>query len=178
MDHQPFEDWIFTKEELSEENNKELSKHLLECKQCADLSESWNQVEMAIFQSAMVAPAQGFTKRFARNLEIKKQKEEQRQSVRYLLIVGLVLVILTTLLLVIFTATHTAGEMIVGATSLVTSFFQAFVNIRAMIFQFLYNLPPLAISAIWLLIAIWGLVMTPIWGVTVWRVSKQGAVQK
>ena len=178
MDHQPFEEWIFTKKDLSEENNTQLSQHLLACKQCDDLNESWSQVESKLIQATMVVPRPGFTKRFAHNLAIKKQHEQQRQSINYLLVVGLIMVLLTALMIIIFSLTHSAGEMIVGATSLGTSFFQAFVNIRSMIYQFLYSLPPLAISAIWLIIAIWGLVMTPIWGVTVWRVSKQGVVQK
>ncbi len=178
MDHQPFEDWIFTQRDLSEINNRELSTHLLECKQCSELSESWNQVENILFQTPMVSPAQGFTKRFAHTLEIKKQKELQRQSIKYLLFVGLMILLITVLLLVIFSLTYSAGEIIVGATSTLTGFFQAFINIRAMIYQFLYKLPPLAISAIWLIIAVWGLVMMPIWGVAVWRVSKQGVVQK
>lgn len=178
MDHQPFEDLIFTQNKFSENKNKELSNHLLECKQCADLNESWSQVENIILQTAMVSPGQGFTKRFARNLEINKQKELQKQSIKYLLFVGLIIILITVLLLVIFSLTYSAGELIVGATSALTGFFQAFVNIRAMIYQFLYNLPPLVISAIWILIALWGLVMTPIWGVAVWRVSKQGVVQK
>jgi hypothetical protein len=178
MDHQPFEDWIFTQKDLSEINNKELSSHLIECKPCSELNESWKQVENILFQSPMVSPAQGFTKRFAHTLEIKKQQELQRQSIKYLLFVGLMIMLITVLLLVIFSFTYSAGEIIVGATSALTGFFQAFVNIRAMIYQFLYTLPPLAISAIWIIIAVWGLVMTPIWGVAVWRVSKQGVVQK
>lgn len=177
MDHQPFEEWIFSSKNLVENNKKELSNHLSECNQCADLSESWNHIESVLMQSTMISPAKGFTSRFAQNLLIKKQQEQQRQSIKYLVIIGIILLGLTTLLITLLAMSYSPGEIIIGSTSLVTSFFQAFINIRTMVYGFLYDLPPLAISAIWLLIAAWGMVMTPIWGVAVWKASKQG-VQK
>ncbi len=178
MDHQPFEELIFSNKNLMENNKKVLSNHLSECRQCADLSESWNQIESVLMQSTMVSPRKGFTSRFAQNLVVKKQQEQQRQSIKYLVIIGIVLLGLTTLLITLLVMSYSPGQIIIGSTSLVTSGVQAFINIRTMVYGFLYGLPPLAISAIWLIIAAWGMIMTPIWGVAVWKATKQGVVQK
>lgn len=178
MDHQPFEDWIFKQRELSEDESKQLNLHLQNCVSCNTLNTSWSQVESVLIQTQVVSPVKGFSNRFARRLELRKLQEQQKQSIRYLLIVGIILLILTILLLSLFSLSYTPGEIIIGTTSLITGSFQGFINIRSMIYEFLYNIPPLAISAIWILIALWGLVMLPIWGVAVWKVSKQGVTQK
>jgi hypothetical protein len=178
MDHQPFEDWIFEQNKITEEENKKLRNHILECDQCTDLRTSWAQVESILIDAPMAAPMPGFSKRFAANMVVKKHQEQQKQSIRYLLIVGLVLLFITLLLLSSLFFSYSAGEIIIGATSAITGFIQRFINLRSMIYQFVYNIPPLVVVAVWLIIAVWGLVMTPLWGVTVWRVSKLGVGQK
>ena len=178
MDHQPFEDWIFKQSDLSEDKSKQLNTHLQECVSCNTLQTSWSQVESALIQTPLVSPVKGFSNRFAARLVLRKHQEQQKQSIRYLVIVGLTLLVITILLLTLFSLSYTPGEIIIGTTSLITGFFQAFINIRSMIYEFLYNIPPLAIAAIWILIALWGFVMLPIWGVAVWKVSKQGVVLK
>jgi hypothetical protein len=178
MDHQPFEEWIFSQKEITIEENKKLNNHLNECEVCKDLQESWSQVESILVQAPMSAPASGFAQRFATRMETKKVLIQQKQSIKYLLVVGLVLLIITLLLFALLFFTFSTGEMIVGAVTAITSFFHAFINLRAMAYQFFHNASPLAIVFGWLLIAIWGVVLMPLWAFTVWKVSKQGVLQK
>ena len=174
MDHLPFEDWILDKNEMNNKDRNELNQHLLECNQCLELKNSWNQVETLLFQTPMVAPSAGFSERFSVKMAIKKEEVQRKQSIKTLIAVGLTLFIITLLLVVLMVITYSAGEMIVGAVSTFTGFVQSFINFRNSALQIINNLPPILIIAGWLLLIVWGIILTPIWGITVWKVSKQG----
>ena len=178
MDHQPFEEWIFEQKEITIEENNKINNHLNECIVCKDLQKSWSQVESILVQSPMTAPVSGFSQRFATRMETKKVLIQQKQSIKYLLVVGLVLLIITLLLFALLFFSFSTGEMIVGAVTAITSFFHAFINLRSMAYQFFNNASPLVIVLGLLLIGIWGVVLMPLWGFTVWKVSKQGVLLK
>lgn len=178
MDHQPFEEWIFEQKERTKEDNIKLNQHLLDCDQCTDLQSAWGQVETLLFQSSMVAPAPGFTHRFATRMELRKEELYKKQAMKTLIGVGLILIIITLILGALFFLSYTTGELIVGAVSTFSGFVQAYINLRAMVFQFFQNLPPIAIIFGWIILIVWGIILTPLWGFTVWKVSKQGVLIK
>jgi hypothetical protein len=163
---------------MTVEENKKLNTHLSECEFCKDLQESWSQVESILVQAPMATPISGFTQRFATRMETKKVLIQQKQSIKYLLVVGLVLLIITLLLFALLFFSFSTGEMIVGAATAVTIFFHAFINIMAMAFQIFNNASPLVIVFGWFIIAIWGVILMPLWGFSVWKVSKQGVLIK
>lgn len=178
MDHQPFEEWIFEQKERTNESSIKLNQHLLECDQCTKMQSAWDQVETLLFQTPMVAPASGFTQRFATRMEMNKEVLLKKQAIKTLIGVGMILIIITLILGAIFFLSYTTGELIVGAVSTFTGFVQAFINLRAMVFQFFNNLPPIAIIFGWIMLIVWGIILTPLWGFTVWKVSKQGVLIK
>jgi hypothetical protein len=98
MDHQPFEEWIFEQKERTKEESNKLNQHLLDCDQCTDLQSAWGQVETLLFQSPMVAPAPGFTQRFAARMELNKEVLHKKQAIKTLIGVGLILIIITLIL--------------------------------------------------------------------------------
>ena len=178
MDHQPFEEWIFEQKEITKEESIKLNQHLFDCEQCTELQSAWGQVETLMIQTPMVAPAPGFTQRFAARMELNKEVLQRKQAIKTLIGVGLILIIITLILGAIFFLSYTTGELIVGAVSTFTGFIHAFINLRAMVFQFFQNLPPIAIIFGWIILIVWGIILTPLWGFTVWKVSKQGVLIK
>ncbi|MBW6473545.1 MAG: hypothetical protein K0B14_10500 [Anaerolineaceae bacterium] len=178
MDHQPFEEWIFEQKERTKEDSIKLNQHLLDCEQCTELQSAWGQVETLMFQTPMVAPAPGFTRRFAARMEMNKEILHKKQAIKTLMGIGLILIIIMLILGAIFFLSYTTGELIVGAVSTFTGFIQAFINLRAMVFQFFHYLSPIAILFGWILLIVWGIILTPLWGFTVWKVSKQGVIRK
>jgi len=178
MDHQPFEEWIFEQKERTKEDSTKLNQHLLDCDQCNDLQSAWGQVETLLFQTPMAAPARGFSQRFAARMEMNKEVLHKKQAIKTLVGVGLILIIITFILGAIFFLTYSTGELIVGAASTFTGIVHAFINLRAMVFQFFSNLPPIAIIFGWIILIVWGIILTPLWGFTVWKVSKQGVLIK
>ncbi|PKO04636.1 MAG: hypothetical protein CVU41_15650 [Chloroflexi bacterium HGW-Chloroflexi-3] len=178
MDHQPFEEWIFEQKERTKEDSIKLKQHLLDCDQCNDLQSTWDQVEMLLFQTHMVAPAHGFTQRFAARMEMNKEVLHKKQAIKILIGIGFILIIITLILGAIFFLSYSTGELIVGAVSTFTGFVQAYINLRFMVYQFFHNLPPIAIIFGWIILIVWGIILTPLWGFTVWKVSKQGVLIK
>jgi hypothetical protein len=178
MDHQPFEEWIFEQKERTKENSEKLNQHLLDCEQCTELQSAWGQVETLIFQTPMVAPAPGFTQRFATRMELNKEVLQRKQAIKTLMGVGLILIIITLILGAIFFLSYSTGDLILGAVSTFTGFVQAFINLRVMVYQFFHNLPPIAIVLGWIILIVWGIILTPLWGFAVWKVSKKGVLIK
>lgn len=73
MGHQPFETWVFERDELSFEAERQLSSHLAECERCQNIAAALAQVDLMFQVEPMVAPAAGFTRRWKRRLERKKR---------------------------------------------------------------------------------------------------------
>ena len=174
MDHQPFEEWIFEQKERTMEENTKLNQHLLECDQCEDLQSAWGQVETILLQTHMAAPVPGFSQRFAARMVMNKERTQKNQAIKTLIGIGLVSLLITLILSVIFFLTYSTGEIIVGAVSTFTGLVQAFIRLRVMVVQFIQSIPTIVILFGWLLLFIWGLILTPLWGITVWKVSKKG----
>jgi hypothetical protein len=174
MDHQPFEEWIFEQKERTMEENMKLNQHLLECDQCEDLQSAWGQVESILLQAPMVAPAPGFSQRFATRMVINKERILKKQAIKTLIAIVLVSLLITLIMAAILFHTYTTGELIVGAVSTFTGLVQAFIRLRVMVAQFFQNIPTIVILFGWLMLFIWGMILTPLWGITVWKVSKQG----
>ncbi len=175
MDHQPFEEWIFKENDITDQEY--LNQHLATCKQCTELQKAWEQVESILSQSEIVSPAPGFASRFAEKMAIEKEHLLKRQTIRSLTILGVLLIVISLLLATIFVLSFSAGDMIVGLVTTYTSLIQAFINLRGMVFQVIHNISPILIAFIWLLLMIWGMLLTPVWGVTVWKLSKRGVKQ-
>ncbi len=178
MDHQPFEDWIFTQDELEELGKQELNQHLDTCQQCTELNSAWRNVENMFIQQPMVSPTTGFTNRFAAKMALEKEKMYRKQSLRSLVITGIILIIISIILISIILLSFSAGEIIVSAVSTYTGFVEAFINLRGMAFHFLNGVSPFVFVLVWILLAVWGGILTPLWGITVWKLSKQGVELK
>ena len=174
MDHQPFEEWIFEQKERTTQEKMNLNQHLLACDQCTDLQSAWDQVETILSQTPLVAPNPGFSQRFAVRMERNKERIQKNQAIKTLIGIAIISLLITLLLGAIFFLSHTPGELIVGTVSTFTGFVQAFIRLRAMVVQLFQSIPTAAVIFGWVMLFLWAIILTPIWGITVWKVSKQG----
>jgi hypothetical protein len=79
--HQPFRDWLFTAEPLSEQENLQLIDHLNTCEACCQLSAAWRNVEKQFSVDAQVSPPAGFTERWQGVLTTDLDRKFRRQTV-------------------------------------------------------------------------------------------------
>jgi hypothetical protein len=78
MNHQPFEEYLLSKEPLNQEQEADLRQHLQQCPACANLSCAWQEVELELKQTAQAAPARGFGERWQARLAEKRAQQQRR----------------------------------------------------------------------------------------------------
>jgi hypothetical protein len=78
MNHQPFEEWLLSKEPLAQGQEADLRQHLQECPSCANLTTAWQAVAYEIKQTAQAAPAPGFSQRWQARLAEKHAQKQRR----------------------------------------------------------------------------------------------------
>lgn len=98
MSHQPYEDLLFSDEELAVQESTALREHLQECESCYQLSIAWGAVEIKLQESPLAAPEPHFVNRWRTRLEAERIKNQKRQN-RIMLILtwGIAAIILAAL---------------------------------------------------------------------------------
>ena len=74
--------------------------------------------------------------------------------------------------------TKTPGEIIVGGVSMFAGITDTFINLRSMSFRLIQNLPPYLPPILLIFTLGWGMIISLIWGLTIWRFSQRGVEQK
>lgn len=82
MNHQLFEDWLFSEDPLSPDQAHALQEHLKTCDSCRRLSVAWSEVEMLFVSSRPVMPAAGFTTRWKERWQSQLMKRMHKQQQR------------------------------------------------------------------------------------------------
>jgi predicted anti-sigma-YlaC factor YlaD len=83
MNHQPYEEWIFSDspdQNLSPQEVNALQNHLNECQSCRLLYDAWNELEQELVPTPIMAPEPGFTSRWQMHLQADRQKSHRRQT--------------------------------------------------------------------------------------------------
>jgi hypothetical protein len=92
MNHQPFENWLFSEEPLPAEDERQLRDHLTGCDQCSGLENAWMDVERLFADVTEIEPAPGFTNRWQATLEanhaVEKAKRQRWQSLIFLVVIA------------------------------------------------------------------------------------------
>ena len=92
MNHQPFENWLFSEEPLPADDERELGDHLMDCDQCSRLENAWMDIASLFAEVPEVEPAPGFINRWQATLEADRAAEKalrQRwQSLIFLVVIA------------------------------------------------------------------------------------------
>jgi hypothetical protein len=79
MNHQPFEEWLFSEDPLAPEQARALREHLRECEICLSLSRAWDAVEDNLAAAPQAAPVTGFSQRWQEHLEQRRAQDQHRR---------------------------------------------------------------------------------------------------
>jgi hypothetical protein len=178
MDHQPFEQWIFDDNLHSGQQDKLLLEHLEQCNDCVKLDRAWAEIEKELQKPVMLAPSPGFSNRFQSRLAERLAEEHHKQAIKSLVVIGTGILITMAAFVTWLIFSHSIGDVIVQSVSLFSNIVQTFFNFRSMMVQFLRHTPAFTPYLIWIMIAGWGAILASLWGMTVWKLSRQGMVQK
>lgn len=80
MSHQPFENWLFTKETLTSEQSHALREHLDSCDTCRQVESAWREVHQQFNRAPAVAPAPGFSLRWQERLVDRRHAYQRRRA--------------------------------------------------------------------------------------------------
>jgi anti-sigma factor RsiW len=97
MNHQPFENWLLSHEQLDPQQETELDQHVKSCAGCANLAQAWQNVEAELKRAPQAAPAPGFSHRWQAVLAQKRSKRQRRM-------IGWIIALNLAAALAIFTA--------------------------------------------------------------------------
>jgi hypothetical protein len=79
MKHLPYENWILDEPNLSTDEAKALSKHLVSCKQCSQIKSGWEASKVLLTKANFITPVSGFTARWQNTLIRKCSNEKVRR---------------------------------------------------------------------------------------------------
>lgn len=85
MSHKPYEDFIFSDQDLTPEQSRRLHEHLKHCDQCYQLSKSRQEVDTILADSVVAAPQPGFVTRWQTRLSDEQEKRKNRQNLRMMI---------------------------------------------------------------------------------------------
>lgn len=169
MNHQPFEEWLFDQESLTNKQKRELQSHLQACSACSALAE----VDLTLRSASMALPAAGFVGRFQVRLEARKQVLRRRHFWGFFLltlaVIGILLWLSWPLLApVIQSPVNTLASWLSWLIALWTSL-QAMGRVSELVFQVLPGFVP---PVIWMVIILgaggWGV----LWILSLMRYTK------
>ena len=131
MNHQPFEQMIFDRKDLTENEAVSLDKHLQECDQCLSLRTNWHEVDRLLLRAESAAPTAGFADRFQIKLARQRHRAAGRQLVGLVTLLTLGLVVTgglfgAELVSLLLSMSGTLLKVIVGAIQAFT-----YVNLTA-----------------------------------------------
>jgi anti-sigma factor RsiW len=87
--HLPFEEWILSDDTLSENDLRELQRHLRECDQCRSIDQGWRLARQSLRETEMQAPAPGFANRWKAMARQRLQTPSPAQAWFFLVATGL-----------------------------------------------------------------------------------------
>ncbi len=95
--HQPFEDWIFSRGAISQADEAALQDHLRHCPDCQELSGALQKVEYSLRASPVLSPAPGFSNRWLERLAEHRLQQQRKQTTTFFLVSFATAAVLTIL---------------------------------------------------------------------------------
>jgi hypothetical protein len=170
MNHQLFEEWLFSEDPLNPDQVQALQDHLKTCDSCRQLSEAWSEVETLFISTPPARPAPGFAVRWKARWQSKLANEltkrQRRQTWSIFAITTLGTVLLFILVLDQFRSAMIAPTDLllfwVGWLTSLLSYANAIQDVSVALFRTLVSIFPLsywvillsafsALSLVWIL---------------------------
>ena len=177
MCHQPFEKWIFEKDELSLKDQKELRLHLEECPECKDLYLSLHSAEGVIKKAPMISPSASFSARWQKLAEERKYRQVL-QLRRFFLFLGAANFITLAAFFLIAILTDSSVKWIMNTFMRFGELMIWWENLRQFALSIFQLFPPYIPLAVWITITSGFFTLTLIWLTSLWRISTQGVKVK
>jgi anti-sigma factor RsiW len=158
LNHQPFEDWLLSREALSPDEAQQLQEHLQNCQACTLLSVALREVDRELHAALILTPAPGFATRWMGRLEAERRQLHRRQTFLVMFFsIGGAMFLLTLLSLAVFPVLRSPWPVILAFLYELTSSFtvasvlgEALATVLKAVFEMI---PATQWAAIWVAFA-------------------------
>ena len=162
--HQPFEEWVYSRETISSQEELALQEHLKDCPNCRSLVNTLDEVESILKTEPVHSPAPGFTARWQTRLIEQRARKQKRQTASFIVLSVIGAVLLLTILIMfmwpILRSPYPFLLALVYQITLVYSFLSTFTQAGVTVMRTMLKVVP---ATIWIsmtitmvgLIALW-----------------------
>lgn len=174
MSHEPYEQWIYDDEDLTQEQEQAMQAHLNGCSDCQQIDQTWKDVRKQMRSLPMASPQAGFSQRWHASLAERRQIQEKIQIRRFLIILfsssAAILVLLAGMILISSTPIDWIAA---GIKSLFTVLFAATTTTQEVL-SWLSVLPASIPLIVWIVGTSSLAILSVTWMYFMWRISKKG----
>ncbi|MCE1253428.1 MAG: hypothetical protein LWX83_07755 [Anaerolineae bacterium] len=176
--HQLFETWILQDAQLTEDEQKCLNAHLLECDHCRQLKLGWQSTRSMLKTTPMVGPTTGFSQRWKNSLAERRARQQKAQIKRFLrYLIGINVLTLIGLSFVLLLGTNPVNLMATALREVVMALL--FIGRAGSVFNmFLRAFPPYVPVLIWVLTSTGFSLAALAWGFSIWKYVIKGVNAK
>jgi phosphate/sulfate permease len=170
MNHQDYQKWIFSPDDLDESQRAALKDHLLECHECADLAEALERVSQLISFSAEDGPTPGFTQRWQTRQAHQRLRQQRRTT--WIILLVICLAAITTAVALGLSDLTSPVSMLASVLYAISVTVSTLDDMRE-IFVNLFRVIPVVIPVLlWIVASMSLFFWCSVWAIGVWRLPK------
>ncbi len=170
MEHEPYEEWLLSGEELSADQQHLLENHLASCAECAQLATAWQAVHQALISYPELEPEPGFANRWKERLADRRAAKHIRLTwIALLVCVGGIVLTIFGLAMPEIQGIPSPIQLL---SSLVFNLAEVLVTAQdtgAWVLSFLRGVPLVIPLLFWIAISTALLLWSLVWMIGIWR---------
>ncbi|HEY3345552.1 MAG TPA: zf-HC2 domain-containing protein [Anaerolineaceae bacterium] len=170
MNHEPYEEWLLSGEELTADQQQSLDEHLANCPECVTISTAWEGVHQAMRFAPEVEPEPGFTTRWQTNLAKRRAAAARRSTwIALLVCVGGLLLTLIGLAMPEIQGIPSPIQLLSGTIFSLAEILVTVQDMGAWVLSFLRGVPIYVSLLLWIAISTALLLWSLVWMIGIWR---------
>ncbi len=169
MHHQPFEEWIFSEDPLTLDEERALQNHIQSCEHCRLLSKAWGAIEFQMKHAPIAAPEPGFTQRWEEKLIQERIRKQKRLT--YFLLVVIAGSALALFLALGLQSLLSPGHLLVTSLDILMKLVSSINSVLRVAQALAHFLPPAVPIFLWISLTTTFSLLSLAWLVSLWKVK-------
>lgn len=178
IDHQQFEEWVWSESRLDPEQAAALQEHLSSCIKCRELYASWEKIHGEMVRAPVINAPAGFAARWNQDLAERKMFAKEIQTRRMVLFSfsGALITFLAVIGLTFLMSSPV--ELVTGIVKSISGLITIINRFGSVFSSLIRIIPPIIPAFYWVAITTIFSFLALLWIVSIWRIAKQGVTIK
>jgi hypothetical protein len=170
MNHQDYQNWIFSPEDLDESQRLSLNNHLKECQECAHLAEVLKIVTEQFTTAAEIGPTPGFTQRWQTRQAHQRLLRQRRTT--WIILLVFCLAAVATVFTLGLTSMTSPVSMLASVLYTISVAVSTLDDLREIALNLLRVVPVVVPILLWIVASMSLFFWCSVWFIGVWRLPK------